>query len=198
VSYRSSVTGGTSLPGSTAIVLLTTALTGDLASEARGWVYATNSAGTFTFYDGNGAALVALPVTLTTIDAAAILGDPILIDRGANDWRQGIITSDGTSYTTPAGTAIPLTARAIAKSDLVGYTDPPAGRFSVAPGVSYTTSPPSEVFNLIGLTVGGAPQFGCTRLALFYGATSLTTLGALTAGTEALVEVGGAWHFLTF
>jgi hypothetical protein len=114
-----------------------------------------------------------------------LVGEACLIDPvGAGQWVWAQVTLID-SISAPAG--LPLSARAVAVSSLIGYTAPAAGTI--------------ETFTLTGLSVdghawfsGGAVVNGETRLPAFY-TTGLTTFGALTPGLQALIEITpGVWQ----
>jgi hypothetical protein len=189
MSYRTTVTGTSTLAGSTAAVLVTGAIAAQLAA-IESWAYASSSGSVFTFYLANGTALpnpLTLPVA--TLDGS-LLGQQVLIDStGGNVWKLGTIVGDGSSLQTSNGVTLPLTSLACDLSTVAGYTPPPSQRIGSAADNTYSTPDPgAETFTLTGTSTDGHAWFSNARLGALVG-SSLTTLASITPGNSALVQV---------
>jgi hypothetical protein len=189
MAYRTDLTGSKSLPGSTSIGLLTQALIAQIQGVyAAGYGRATFFGGTATFYNFAGLpSPTVLTIPVATLDSA-LLGEKVWVDGGGGAWGIGTITADPSTLVIGGAVSTPLTktARAIDISTLTGYTAP-------QPVPGQPLDPTQETSALVGVSVDGHPWFSNARLGNFYGgSSSLSTVGAIAAGSSALCETVAA------
>jgi hypothetical protein len=185
VSYRVDI-AGSGLVSTTPVVLVTSAL---LQGFPSGWVYATNAASVFTFFDGGGHSLGTQTLTIDTL-AGSIVSEQVLISV-AGQWKLGVVLNDGSTFlvATPTG-QVKLTSSARSAFPLSGYPPPYTPR--------YVGQQPDQQASLLGVSADGHAQFsgyGGTFIA-----TALSTLGATSPGTLCAVETvsgAGPWIVIT-
>ena len=128
-----------------------------------------------------------ITLTLDTL-SSTIAGVSVLIQTGAGaGWTSGLVVSDGTSQFA-GGLSLPTTARAAVP---LGYLQP--------------TGVDATVYAIAGRSGDATHIFYATAGVLAFASLALTTLGAITTGSLAVVETAptspqsdaGGWRVLT-
>lgn len=167
----------TGLASSTACVLLHATLYDKISSFS----YATKAGSIFSFFHvGETTARLALTLTTETLASAAV-GALVLADDGTGNWRIANVLNDGTGALGPDGSTIAASARAATLITDNGQVPPLIG----------------TVVTLTGTAADGSMWFVTTsgpRKVVVCGA--LTTVGALSSGTIAVVQTGNNWQIV--
>lgn len=182
--------GGSSLASGTACLVRTANVT---ALEPAGAVSASVSGNNFTFKDAPGNTLSTVVMPAQTTLASVLPGATVWINSGiGGGWTRGVVISDGTVFQYGALGASTLPTGTPAYTGVTGASLPTPAASPVA-GLSSTTSS----YTLAGTASDGTPYFIDGNGNVLTASNSATTLGAVSAGTAAMVQVGTRWIYAT-
>lgn len=138
--------------------------------------YATVVGSTFTFFRAGHGTVAAVSLTAETL-VSSVVGGSVLIDDGTANWRLATVAGDGSSASV-GGQTVASTARA-----------------GVAIGDNGQYLPIGATLTLTGTASDGKVWFSTGANTLkTYVTAALTTVGALSSGTVAAVEMpNGTW-----